>query len=341
MARKTRTKTPPPLVLVVARFSLALFLFVAAAVQRRVVLVAESFSIGRCPCSSPGSGARTATRSRKEDADANTDSEKNTFVREWIETAIEAAASTNRNNNNNNNTEETSFFFSKIETRFFLLDTKHPGNVGSSARSIKTMGFAGEEGQLVVVAPHDGRVLGRKKCIEASSGARDVLEEALLVVAAEPAIEAESSGGISEGIGDSENGLLERALREAFFERDDDENNESPVLVCGTGMPVDMSHERISLDYLEPRRFFDALLSGRQQRIADKKGPSSSDRDNDTLRIAFLFGNERYGMKARDMARCDVMLGIPTNPEFGSLNLATAVQIIAYDWRQALGGFGG
>ena len=30
---------------------------------------------------------------------------------------------------------------------------------------------------------------------------------------------------------------------------------------------------------------------------------------------------------------------IPTDPNFGSLNLAAAVQVIAYDWRQALGGF--
>ena len=39
------------------------------------------------------------------------------------------------------------------------------------------------------------------------------------------------------------------------------------------------------------------------------------------------------------MALCDVVLGIPTNPDFGSLNLASAVQLVAYDWRQALGGF--
>jgi tRNA C32,U32 (ribose-2'-O)-methylase TrmJ len=33
-------------------------------------------------------------------------------------------------------------------------------------------------------------------------------------------------------------------------------------------------------------------------------------------------------------------LSIPTDPKFGSLNLAAAVQLIAYDWREALGGFG-
>jgi tRNA/rRNA methyltransferase len=33
------------------------------------------------------------------------------------------------------------------------------------------------------------------------------------------------------------------------------------------------------------------------------------------------------------------VLSIPTHPDYGSLNLAQAVQLIAYDWRQALGGF--
>jgi len=37
--------------------------------------------------------------------------------------------------------------------------------------------------------------------------------------------------------------------------------------------------------------------------------------------------------------RCNVALSIPTDPNFGSLNLAAAVQLIAYDWREALGGF--
>src|SRR5690606_14108897 len=56
--------------------------------------------------------------------------------------------------------------------------------------------------------------------------------------------------------------------------------------------------------------------------------------------VAFLFGSERFGMANEDVYRCHVALSIPTNPQFGSLNLAAAVQLIAYEWRQALGGFG-
>lgn len=55
--------------------------------------------------------------------------------------------------------------------------------------------------------------------------------------------------------------------------------------------------------------------------------------------IGFLFGCERFGMRNEDVYRCHAALQIPTNPQFGSLNLAAAVQVIAYEWRIALGGF--
>jgi tRNA/rRNA methyltransferase len=55
--------------------------------------------------------------------------------------------------------------------------------------------------------------------------------------------------------------------------------------------------------------------------------------------VAFLFGSERFGMQNEDVYRCHTCLSIPTNPQFGSLNLAAAVQVIAYEWRMALGGF--
>jgi len=52
--------------------------------------------------------------------------------------------------------------------------------------------------------------------------------------------------------------------------------------------------------------------------------------------VAFLFGCERYGMRNADVWRCHACLSIPANPAYGSLNLAAAAQLIAYDWRQAL-----
>jgi tRNA/rRNA methyltransferase len=55
--------------------------------------------------------------------------------------------------------------------------------------------------------------------------------------------------------------------------------------------------------------------------------------------VAFLFGSERFGMSNEDVYRCHVALSIPTNPSFGSLNLGAALQVIAYEWRLALGGY--
>ncbi len=52
--------------------------------------------------------------------------------------------------------------------------------------------------------------------------------------------------------------------------------------------------------------------------------------------VAFLFGSERYGMRNEDVYRCHAALRIPTDPDYGSLNLAAALQVIAYEWRTCL-----
>lgn len=46
----------------------------------------------------------------------------------------------------------------------------------------------------------------------------------------------------------------------------------------------------------------------------------------------FLFGPERSGLTNDDIALCDAILTIPVNPDFGSLNLAQAVVLVAYEW---------
>jgi tRNA/rRNA methyltransferase len=57
-------------------------------------------------------------------------------------------------------------------------------------------------------------------------------------------------------------------------------------------------------------------------------------------RVGFVFGSERFGLGNDEVYRCHACLSVPTHPGYGSLNLAQAVQLIAYEWRQALGGFG-
>ncbi len=60
---------------------------------------------------------------------------------------------------------------------------------------------------------------------------------------------------------------------------------------------------------------------------------------DESFGVGFLFGCERFGMRNEDVYRCHTCLRIPTDPKFGSLNLAAAAQVLAYDWRQVLGGF--
>ena len=88
--------------------------------------------------------------------------------------------------------------------------------------------------------------------------------------------------------------------------------------VCGTAMtPRDFGPPTLA-----PRTHFAQLL-------AAPVAPEG---------VAFLFGSERFGMRNEDVYRCHACLSIPTAPDYGSLNIAAAVQLIAYDWREALGG---
>jgi tRNA/rRNA methyltransferase len=49
-------------------------------------------------------------------------------------------------------------------------------------------------------------------------------------------------------------------------------------------------------------------------------------------RSAILFGPERSGLETEDVALARAILTVPINPDFGSLNLAQAVVIVAYEW---------
>jgi tRNA/rRNA methyltransferase len=57
--------------------------------------------------------------------------------------------------------------------------------------------------------------------------------------------------------------------------------------------------------------------------------------------IAMVFGTEMYGLTNDEVGRCQTLAFIPANPEYGSLNLAAAVQIAAYELRMAAGLAGG
>lgn len=160
-------------------------------------------------------------------------------------------------------------------TRFVLVGTSHPGNVGAAARAMKVMGFS----DLVLVAPRWDDVLTRDETLAFASGATDVLDRARVV----PTL-AEALDGIT--------------------------------WACATAMtPRDFGPPTHA-----PREHFAALA------------PQGH-------RVALVFGSERFGVANEDVYRCHACLSIPTHPDYGSLNLAQAVQLLAYEWRQALGGF--
>ncbi len=152
---------------------------------------------------------------------------------------------------------------------------------------------------LVLVAPRWANVLRREETIQRASGALDVLENARIVE------------------------TLDEAL-------------DGMTHLCATAMtPRDFGPPTRT-----PREHFDLLL--KQELSAHN--PQGLDAENVSnpepgQGVAFLFGSERFGMRNEDVYRCHVALSIPTNPKFGSLNLGAALQVIAYEWRLALGGY--
>jgi len=51
--------------------------------------------------------------------------------------------------------------------------------------------------------------------------------------------------------------------------------------------------------------------------------------------VAIVFGNETVGLTNKEIMRCSALARIPADPEYASLNLAQAVQVIAYELRMA------
>lgn len=156
---------------------------------------------------------------------------------------------------------------------------------------------------LVLVAPRWSNVLRREETIQRASGALDVLEKCRIVDTLDEALD----------------GLTH---------------------LCATAMtPRDFGPPTST-----PRVYFESLLKSElltqyPQGLEPDLIPIS-DVKSQPLGMGFLFGSERFGMRNEDVYRCHVCLSIPSNPQFGSLNIGAALQVIAYEWRLALGGYG-
>jgi tRNA (cytidine32/uridine32-2'-O)-methyltransferase len=153
--------------------------------------------------------------------------------------------------------------------RFVLVGTTHVGNLGASARAMKTM----ELGRLELVNP---RSRPDAACLALAAGADDLLERA--------------------GI-----------------------HGDLPAALAGCRLVIGASARLRSLAWplLEPPDAARRLL-------AEAAGGE----------VALVFGRESSGLSNEELACCHLLVHIPADPGFSSLNLAAAVQVLAYEVRR-------
>ena len=155
--------------------------------------------------------------------------------------------------------------------RIVLIQTSHPGNIGSTARAMKTMGLS----ELYLVNP---KSFPDKQATTMSSNASDILEDAKVVE------------------------TLQDALVDCNW-------------VVGSSA---RSERSLEWDVAEAREC--------AENVVDKTQSGN---------VALVFGRESSGITNEELAFCHQLVHIPTNPEYSSLNLASAVQLISYECRVA------
>lgn len=157
--------------------------------------------------------------------------------------------------------------------RVVLVGTQHPGNIGSAARAMKTMGLS----ELVLVAPE---------------------------AYPDPRADALAVGAVD---------LLQKARVCA--------NLDEALAGCTRVAATTARQRHISAPSYLPREWAERL--------------AASDMAGD---IALLFGRERSGLTNEEIDRAQELIHIPTNPDYTSLNMASAVQILCYELLLASGG---
>lgn len=90
---------------------------------------------------------------------------------------------------------------------------------------------------------------------------------------------------------------------------------------CSVVLGTSARDRRIPWPLLDPREAADACLHAWQ-----------ADHDAE---VALVFGREYAGLTNTELQRCQYHIHIPSDPEFSSLNLATAVQVLTYELRMA------
>jgi tRNA (cytidine32/uridine32-2'-O)-methyltransferase len=155
--------------------------------------------------------------------------------------------------------------------RVVLVGTQHPGNIGSAARAMKTMGLS----DLVLVAPER---LPDREANALAAGADDVLEAARVCAT------------LGEALGD-----------------------------CRLVLATTARRRSVPMPELSPAEAARRVVAGQREGAG----------------VALVFGRERTGLENEELQLCHAAVRIPANPEYSSLNLAAAVQVLAYEWRVA------
>jgi tRNA/rRNA methyltransferase len=197
--------------------------------------------------------------------------------------------------------------------RFILIHTSHAGNVGAAARALKVMGFD----DMVLVAPRWANVLRREETIQRASGANDVLAKTRIVNTLDEALDG-----------------VDHLCATAMTPRDFG----PPTYAVRQYFDMLQKSELLE-QVLRPETAISCIKTDAAADESALRAAEHAAEHTTAPRMAFLFGSERFGMANEDVYRCHAALSIPTNPQFGSLNLASAVQLVAYEWRLALGGF--
>ncbi len=154
--------------------------------------------------------------------------------------------------------------------RIVLDHTSHPGNIGSAARAMKTMGL----NRLYLVEPQR---FPHADADALACDARDLLENARVCASLDEALTGSViAAGLTARRRDLQNPCLD--VREAA------------------------------------RRLVEIAA---------------------TQEVALLFGNEAHGLSNEELNRCQYVISIPTDSAYTSLNVASAVQIMAYELRMA------
>ena len=96
------------------------------------------------------------------------------------------------------------------------------------------------------------------------------------------------------------------------------ETVDEAIADCGLVVGTSASERRIPWPLLNPRECGEKIY-----------------RESATHKIALLFGREDRGLTNEELQKCHYHVHIPSNPDYSSLNLATAVQVLAYEVRMA------